>query len=128
MISVRPVSIADTIAERAGTHGDFSAVAQTAQALLGALKDAHIPKASLNVWPQLTPVQREALQTICTKLSRIMHGNPNERDHWHDIAGYATLVEMDLQSSRVQVPSTTLQAEIDAAVRTGANVFGNDPK
>jgi hypothetical protein len=27
------------------------------------------------------------------KMSRILCGNPNEPDHWRDIAGYATLIE-----------------------------------
>jgi hypothetical protein len=38
-------------------------------------------------------MQREALDMILHKIARIVNGNPNETDHWHDIAGYATLVE-----------------------------------
>jgi hypothetical protein len=40
----------------------------------------------------LAPVQKEALEMICHKMARILNGNPNEHDHWHDISGYSTLV------------------------------------
>jgi hypothetical protein len=33
----------------------------------------------------------EALEMICTKIARILSGNPNDPDHWKDIAGYAEL-------------------------------------
>ena len=34
----------------------------------------------------------EALEMICFKISRIVTGDPNYRDNWVDIAGYAMLV------------------------------------
>lgn len=36
--------------------------------------------------------QRDALQMIAVKISRILNGDPNYADNWRDIAGYATLV------------------------------------
>ena len=33
---------------------------------------------------------------IVHKIGRILAGNPNHSDHWHDIAGYATLVDAQL--------------------------------
>ena len=47
-------------------------------------------------WKKLTTYQRESLIVIAQKIARILNGNPNEPDHWHDIAGYATLVEKEL--------------------------------
>lgn len=35
---------------------------------------------------------REALDMICHKMARILNGDPNYRDSWVDIAGYAMLV------------------------------------
>jgi hypothetical protein len=35
---------------------------------------------------------REALHMIAHKMGRIATGNPNIKDHWADIAGYATLI------------------------------------
>jgi hypothetical protein len=46
-------------------------------------------------WESLSYQQAEALDMIASKLSRIMC-NPNHKDSWHDIAGYATLVEETL--------------------------------
>jgi hypothetical protein len=62
------------------------AQAATAQRLKNAL--AVVPE-----FAELPADMREAMQTICTKMSRALHGNPDEPDHWRDIAGYATLVE-----------------------------------
>jgi hypothetical protein len=41
----------------------------------------------------LSSTQLEALDMICSKLARIVCGDPNEPDHWHDIGGYAKLAE-----------------------------------
>ncbi len=32
---------------------------------------------------------------ICLKISRIVTGDPEHPDNWHDIAGYATLAERE---------------------------------
>ena len=39
---------------------------------------------------------RESMDLIVTKMSRILYGEPNHIDSWHDIAGYARLVEKAL--------------------------------
>jgi hypothetical protein len=41
--------------------------------------------------------QKEALDMIVHKIARILNGNPNVHDHWHDIAGYATLIANRLE-------------------------------
>lgn len=90
-----------TLNERANTHGDFRDNGRIMQAL------KHTMRESLN-WPihiqgsnlyrvadkaiGLTFEQMEALEMIQHKIGRILSGNPNEPDHWKDIAGYATLV------------------------------------
>jgi hypothetical protein len=45
----------------------------------------------------VTMQQREAIDMIMVKLSRILCGDPNHKDHWDDIAGYAMLVSRDLK-------------------------------
>ena len=47
-------------------------------------------------WHTLTACQREALHHIASKIARIMNGDSNYLDNWHDIACYATLVENDI--------------------------------
>ena len=44
-----------------------------------------------NNWHTLTPRQRIALNLIALKISRILTGNPDFKDHWDDIVGYAML-------------------------------------
>lgn len=81
--------INNTLDEREATHGDFSRVADISQQIKSALSPA-------NCAYRMTAVQCEAIDMIASKLARIVCGNPNERDHWHDIAGYATLVERSI--------------------------------
>lgn len=75
-----------TLAERQAQYGEFSDVAELTSDLMGdLLKD------------DMSFVQREALHMICSKLSRLRHGDVNKIDTWLDIAGYATLVVRDLE-------------------------------
>lgn len=49
-------------------------------------------------WGELAPFQQEALHHILSKISRIVCGDVLYKDNWTDIAGYATLVEKELDS------------------------------
>lgn len=69
--------------QRHQTHGAFMDVAAVATALRAVLRDRR---------PDLMPDQEESLTMICTKIARIVNGDPNEREHWLDVAGYAMLV------------------------------------
>lgn len=72
------------INERQSTHGDFTDNARTAQGLKRVLWNE-------KGWDELSDVQREAVEMIMLKVSRIITGNQDEPDHWNDIAGYAKL-------------------------------------
>lgn len=67
--------------EHEKTHGQFKVGAEYFRAF------CRIGKNDLNA------AQEMALVMIHAKISRIMAGNPNEKDHWTDIAGYAKLGE-----------------------------------
>lgn len=71
------------LVEREQTHGDFRITAQVAQQLKASFRTIH--------YQGLSAMHREALDMIATKLARILSGNPNEPDHWLDLAGYAKL-------------------------------------
>lgn len=73
------------LCERQKTHGDFREHADITQYLKTVMKDR-------KKWDNLTASQREALEMIVHKIGRILAGNPSYKDHWDDIAGYATLV------------------------------------
>lgn len=86
--STKPVvkSVASTLAQRGNTHGEFSVNAQIAQDLKDILRQSP-------GWDSLSADKKEALDMIMHKSARICTGNPDEPDHWHDIAGYSTLAE-----------------------------------
>lgn len=76
--------IDDLLIERGGTHGSFASNGRIAQALKNIVRSG--PR-----WEQLDDVERESLDMICCKISRIVSGKPHFADNWRDIIGYATL-------------------------------------
>jgi hypothetical protein len=78
------MSIEKTLKQRQKTHGDFATHAAISQKLKAVLWE--------HDFQELDADQIEALEMICHKIARVLNGNPNHHDHWHDIAGYATLV------------------------------------
>ena len=81
------------LAEREQTHGCFNTHAGLSQNLKAVM-------ASAESWEYLRPAQCEALEMIAHKIARILNGNPNYADHWADIAGYATLVQRELEGGK----------------------------
>ena len=85
--------VQETLNERENSHGDFIENGNIMQSLKRQCKVQRN-------WELLPDYQREAIDMICHKLGRILCGNPNHIDHWHDIAGYATLVENILSTGK----------------------------
>ena len=79
-----------TLAQRETTHGNFETQAKISQALKDVVD-------LCEGYQQLNCPQAEALDMILHTIARILNGNPNIHDHWHDIAGYATLVANTLE-------------------------------
>jgi len=75
-----------TLAERGARYGDFSDHAAIAQGLQSVM---HLGPG----WSGLTPVKKQALTVIADKIARILTGDPEYTDNWHDIQGYAKLAE-----------------------------------
>ena len=75
--------------ERRKTHGDYAVHARITQEALAVFTQG--PN-----WPTLPPTVRETIHMICHKLGRVVSGNPNEPDHYDDIAGYAKLISREL--------------------------------
>ena len=44
-------------------------------------------------WELLTDVERESMDMIALKFSRILSGRSLELQHWEDVVGYAKLAE-----------------------------------
>src|SRR5689334_7025820 len=74
--------------EREKTHGSF----QNNDDISQRIKDImHNPFGETRHPYVLCSVHKESLDMIALKLSRILSGQANYRDHWDDIAGYAKL-------------------------------------
>ncbi len=76
--------IDDTLNNRGNTHGDFTQNAYISQRL---------KRIAYEYGGRLNEMQAEALDMIFHKIARTLAGDPNFKDHWHDIQGYAKLVE-----------------------------------
>ena len=83
------MSINKTLEQRGERYGKFKDVAATTYALQEIIRNAKNHE-------HMTDDQVIALDMICNKMARIVNGDPNYIDNWHDIAGYATLVEQEL--------------------------------
>lgn len=84
-----------TLAERGKRYGDFTDHAYLAQQLIQTMqgfRPESLPEIG-TPWERLKPVQRQALTVIADKIARILSGDPDYADNWHDIQGYAKLVE-----------------------------------
>lgn len=82
------MSVDQTLTERGDRYGKFVDQSSCAQALKNVLRH------QLRIRQKhLYPDQQEALEMILHKIARIINGDPDYTDSWHDIAGYAKLVE-----------------------------------
>jgi len=77
--------IADTLTERGSRYGSFTGHARITQSLKSAMAES--PN-----WENLSFDKRESLEMIMHKVGRILNGDPEYHDSWHDIVGYAKLV------------------------------------
>lgn len=78
--------IDNTLNERGKRYGDFKTQASITRGIKQAM-------ASTDAWFELSPEHKEALDSIALKIGRIINGDPNYSDNWHDIQGYARLGE-----------------------------------
>ena len=80
-------AMTETLDSRATAYGIFADNARLAQALKRAMAEH-----AQDMGKTFADDQWEALEMIASKMSRIVNGNPDGIDNWHDIAGYATLI------------------------------------
>ena len=85
--------------ERGSNYGDFSAMAGYVQDLKADIVEP------LRRHKEACPIVLEALDMICTKIGRIVTGDPHHEDSWRDIEGYAKLVADRLADAPVLADS-----------------------
>jgi len=88
------MSIKETLEERGGRYGSFETQGEITQVIKEAFRLTR-PEG----WCNLKDDQKEALDQIASKISRILNGDPNYSDSWHDIAGFATLIDDRLKKA-----------------------------
>ena len=93
------MSIENTLAERGNRYGDFTDHARLCQDLKDVMTTFAVVQNTPNSvavrcpWGDLPATHKQALEVIADKIARILSGDPNYADNWHDIQGYAKLVE-----------------------------------
>ena len=80
------MAVENTLEERGKRYGEFSHLALISQ-------DLKMIIHRTNGWKRLGVDQAEALDMIMHKIARILNGDPNYIDSWHDIIGYVKLIE-----------------------------------
>jgi hypothetical protein len=78
-----------TLAERGARYGSFRDHAELVEGFLRVLEGSR-------GWSKMDAVKRQGLRANFDKVARIANGDPEYADNWHDIQGYAKLVEDDL--------------------------------
>jgi hypothetical protein len=92
--------ISQTFEERGKRYGNFFGHAEITQQLKRTA-DRYLSRRP----PAFLAVdQEEALAMIFHKIGRIINGDPNYADSWHDIAGYAQLVADRLNEDATTAP------------------------
>ena len=84
-----PTGVDGTLAERQAQYGDFKDVAEMTQGLLFVMEQYG--------YKDMPDMHKEALHMICSKMARIVNGDHNHLDSWHDIGGYAKLIENNIK-------------------------------
>lgn len=86
------MTIEKTLEERGQRYGEFEEHARISQNIKRVMRDS-------KNWKRMSDDKREALEMIAHKVARILNGAPDYFDNWHDISGYATLVEKSLKTT-----------------------------
>lgn len=86
------MSVEKTLEERGSRYGTFQNHAKIAQAIQDIMREQ-------NNWEYLEADERQALTVISDKIARILNAPAGTiySDSWHDIAGYALLVDRRLK-------------------------------
>lgn len=74
-----------TLNERQSSYGCFEDVALVTENIIDALKQVNYSK--------MPKTHKMAMYMIASKMARLVNGDCNHLDSWHDIGGYAKLIE-----------------------------------
>lgn len=83
------IDVRQVLSERGKNYGSFKGQAKISQALKDVMRNT--PN-----WESLSTDKKEALEMNAHKVARILNGDPEYKDSWVDVGGYATLVADEL--------------------------------
>ena len=88
-------AIEETLKTRGNVHGNFVTSA--------VFKDTvnHLVSLTPN-YDRMGHACRQAMFMIVEKMGRILYGEPIFADHWHDISGYAKLIDDAITNGIIQ--------------------------
>ena len=78
-------SVQATLNERQSSYGCFEDVALVTENIIDALKQVN--------YNRMPKTHKMAMYMIASKMARIVNGDFNHKDSWHDMQGYAKLIE-----------------------------------
>lgn len=81
--------INETLEERGSRYGEFMDQARIAQEMKRTMRRG-------KSWGLMRSDQQECLDMLANKMARILNGDHDYIDSWHDIIGYTSLVEKRL--------------------------------
>lgn len=87
------INVKELLEERGSRYGDYSDVSRTSQRLKETVRMS-------DNWDLMPMYQRESIDMLCNKLSRILNGDCSYQDSWIDIIGYVQLVIDKLNEER----------------------------
>lgn len=79
----------ETLDEREEEYGSYTNLSDILESIISAY-------ACSKNWEDMEPYQRVSLYMDAMKTARILNGNPDNIDSWHDKAGYSELVVKEL--------------------------------
>ena len=85
--------VTETLDQRENRYGEYKNVSATSQWLKDIMRGG-------DSWNAMEPYMQESLDLIANKLARIVNGDPFYDDSWHDVGGYAKLVEIELAKGK----------------------------
>lgn len=91
------MNLTETLNDREEKYGDFGRLADAIQAMKNVARSAP-------GWLAMNAVQREAMDMVMVKQARLLYGDPQVRDSWLDLSGYAHLAVEQMDREAAQRP------------------------
>ena len=83
------MNVTDTLDDRQKAYGNYAENCELTQKMKDILR-------SHPGWKTMRPEMKQSMEMIVYKMARIITGDHSHKDSWHDIAGFAILIEQDL--------------------------------